>query len=301
MKTKKVLSFSGHDSFPLRHGWLEKAYHSVATDGVENPFSSADSIVKFGVGKNMVTAIKYWAIACNFLEKTKEGFRPSSFAKGLMNGEDPYLEDIDSLWKIHYELCKKPSNTTIYWIFSHLNTPTFNKDYLELKLKEFCLEQEQEALPAEKTLRTDINVALALYCGSNAKKLAGEDDIVSPLQDLKLVSINKDGSYSINSGRKTTLSDELFLSTVIDFWLDSDRKAGFQSNAVRVDRLLYGPGTPGRIFAMSETELIERLERFKELTSGGLYISDTAGLIQLYKDENFFNDTTKSNKWSSNE
>ena len=88
---------------------------------------------------------------------------------------------------------------------------------------------------------------------------------------------------------------------MIDFWLDSDRKAGFQSNAVRVDRLLYGPGTPGRIFAMSETELIERLERFKELTSGGLYISDTAGLIQLYKDENFFNDTTKSNKWSSNE
>ena len=29
-KSNKIsISFTGHDTFPLRHGWLEKAYHAI--------------------------------------------------------------------------------------------------------------------------------------------------------------------------------------------------------------------------------------------------------------------------------
>ncbi len=301
MKSEKPLSFSGHDSFALRHGWLEKAYRAVAIDKVVNPFSTQDAIVKFGVGKNMVNAIKHWSTSSNFLLKTKEGYQVSEYAESLMSNFDPYLENMDSLWKIHYETAKNISNTTVYWIFSLLNIPSFNKEYLELKLREFCVEQGMNSVPAEKTLRTDINVALSLYCSSNSNKTATEDDIVSPLHDLQLMNINSDGSYAINNGRKTTLSDELFLSTIIDFMRDVDDKAGFQSNSIRVDRLLYGPKTPGRIFAISENELFERLDRLKDLTNGGLYVSETAGMVQLYKDENYFDASYLENKWLNNE
>ena len=54
----KKPSFSGHETFPLRHGWLEKAYHAVAK-GSTNPFLEDKAISEFGVGKNMVSAIKY--------------------------------------------------------------------------------------------------------------------------------------------------------------------------------------------------------------------------------------------------
>ena len=136
------ISFSGHDSFPLRHGWLEKAYKEVTEQLGANPFTAEDSVVKFGVGKNMVNAIKHWATASNFLVKSENGYEPSAFANRLMLDLDPYLENTNSLWKIHYELAKTPSNTTIFWIFSLMNVQSFSKEYLELKLQEFCVEQD---------------------------------------------------------------------------------------------------------------------------------------------------------------
>ena len=124
------ISFSGHDSFPLRHGWLEKAYKEVTERSDVNPFTAADSVVKFGVGKNMVNAIKHWSTASNFLVKGEDGYVPSRFAEILMDGLDLYLENANSLWKIHYELAKTPSNTTIYWIFSLMNVQSFSKEDL---------------------------------------------------------------------------------------------------------------------------------------------------------------------------
>ena len=99
--SKKLnLSFTGHDTFPLRYGWLEKAYHALNNDE-KNPFSSEDAIVKFGVGKNMVNAIKHWALATNFIEKSEHGFAVSSYAKHLIDDNiDPFLENIGTIWKV---------------------------------------------------------------------------------------------------------------------------------------------------------------------------------------------------------
>ena len=46
--------FSGHETFPLRYGWLQKAYRAVseapsAKDAV-HVFRDPDSIARFGVG-----------------------------------------------------------------------------------------------------------------------------------------------------------------------------------------------------------------------------------------------------------
>ena len=64
-------SFSGHETFPLRHGWLEKAYDAVYSSE-KNPFTEDLAIADFGVGKNMVNAIKHWAIATGFVKIENE-------------------------------------------------------------------------------------------------------------------------------------------------------------------------------------------------------------------------------------
>lgn len=294
------ISFSGHDSFPLRHGWLEKAYSVVESDRDTNPFTSQDSIVKFGVGKNMVNAIKHWSVASNFLIKNAEGYKPSDYADKLMSALDPYLENTNSLWKIHYEIAKNSSNTTIYWIFSLLNVPSFSKEYLELKLKEFCKEQEK-TIPAIKTLRTDVNVSLAMYARSRVSKALGEDEISSPLNELQLLNLNTDGSYSINTSSKKTLSDELFLHAVVDFWDAVDLAAGFNSNSIRADRLIYEEKSPGRIFALSEFELLERLGRIQSKTNGMITVSETAGVVQLFKNQEKFDGHFLKNLWMAHE
>ena len=57
MPTALKYTFSGHESFPCKVLWLKKGYDFVLE---ENNWNSADSVVKLGVGKNMVSSIRYW-------------------------------------------------------------------------------------------------------------------------------------------------------------------------------------------------------------------------------------------------
>ena len=51
------IRFSGHQTFALRYGWLEKGYEFTLRG---KRFSHESAIVDLGVGKNMVDSIKYW-------------------------------------------------------------------------------------------------------------------------------------------------------------------------------------------------------------------------------------------------
>ena len=50
-------TFSGHESFPCKSLWLKKGYDFVIQ---EKDFNSPNAVVDLGVGKNMVSSIKYW-------------------------------------------------------------------------------------------------------------------------------------------------------------------------------------------------------------------------------------------------
>ena len=55
--TNFTLHFSGHETFALRYGWLNKAYILLNL----NEKDVEKQVVDLGVGKNMVNSIKYWA------------------------------------------------------------------------------------------------------------------------------------------------------------------------------------------------------------------------------------------------
>ena len=59
--------FSGHETFPLRYGWLKKSYDAVArtenTSENKSVFLGDDAISRFGVGKNMVASMRHWGSA----------------------------------------------------------------------------------------------------------------------------------------------------------------------------------------------------------------------------------------------
>lgn len=75
--------FSGHETFPLRQLWLKRhitkflSFMKLIVIMLLKPFFSApDAIERFGVGKNMVAAIKHWALACDVIREhtDKNGF-----------------------------------------------------------------------------------------------------------------------------------------------------------------------------------------------------------------------------------
>lgn len=50
-------SFSGHETFYCKSLWLKKGYDFLKKG---NSFNNDDAVVKLGVGKNMVSSIRYW-------------------------------------------------------------------------------------------------------------------------------------------------------------------------------------------------------------------------------------------------
>ena len=51
------LNFSEHESFPCRTLWLKKG-HDFLSRGKN--FSEPSAVVELGVGKNIISSIKYW-------------------------------------------------------------------------------------------------------------------------------------------------------------------------------------------------------------------------------------------------
>jgi hypothetical protein len=88
-------TFSGHDSFQCRQLWLKKGYDYVQEG---KNFNDEDAVVQLGVGKNMVSSIRFWLKAFNIIDNKDI---PTEFGKRLFdneNGYDPFLEDEASLW-----------------------------------------------------------------------------------------------------------------------------------------------------------------------------------------------------------
>ncbi len=96
------LVFSGHDTFYCRHYWLKKGYDHIAS----NRSFGDKSVIQLGVGKNMVSSIRFWARCFGILD---EDDKISPVAQQLLSddGFDPYLEDRATLWLLHYFLVSR--------------------------------------------------------------------------------------------------------------------------------------------------------------------------------------------------
>ena len=142
--------FSGHETFPCRYTWLPKAVCGLQED--PGLFSDEnEAMVRLGVGKNMVRAIRFWAEAAEVIRKLRSEFqnregRPdlspgprlgekgnevyrlakrsgnaagdwevSEFGLAIFdaNGHDPFLQDIKTLWLIHWKLSSSDRKSVV--------------------------------------------------------------------------------------------------------------------------------------------------------------------------------------------
>ncbi|MBS3993799.1 MAG: DUF4007 family protein [Bacteroidetes bacterium] len=58
-------TFSGHDSFQCRQLWLKKGYDYIQEG---KNFNDEDAVVQLGVGKNMVSSIRFWLKVFNVID-----------------------------------------------------------------------------------------------------------------------------------------------------------------------------------------------------------------------------------------
>ncbi|MES2277897.1 MAG: DUF4007 family protein [Bacteroidota bacterium] len=251
---KKVAkyTFSGHDTFQCRHFWLKKGFDLINSG---KSFGMEDAVVELGVGKNMVSAIKYWMKAFDLMTNDE---KPTPFAERLLNdnGWDPYLEDEGSLWLLHYHLVKKGLATSYDLIFNE-----FRREKIEFTKSSYLsfLKRKAEQTGAfqvnEKTITDDFGVLIKMYIRSDAQSKDKEDTLSGLFTELDLVkSVGRRGDevFSIDNTEKNDIPAELILYAIINM---DDFDTSINLNTIENEQ-----NSVGSIFAINRTGLTNKIE-----------------------------------------
>ena len=280
--------FSGHETFPLRYGWLKKVFDAINNlelNGMKSKskdiFISEDSIARFGVGKNMVTSMRHWASACNVICEDLDGdIVISDFGKLLLpdDGLDPWLENTSTLWVLHWNIASNSSKASYIWLFSHFNNSVFDRGMLLRLILDIIKEKSDWKNIAEATVKRDIECLVRTYVNKPSKnEVFTEDQIESPLAELGIIQpINKNDSFQIRRANHSSLGNGAFLYALLDFW-----KKYTETQTLSLEAISYEPCSPGRVLCLDEDSVAERLYLIESLTGGFLSWSETAGLRQV--------------------
>lgn len=283
--------FSGHDTFPLRYGWLHKAVNLLVQK--ENNEKNADenaqeAIVTLGVGRNIVNAIRYWAEMVGVISSSRGVLETTQLGRSLFDNSakyggnvDPYLERIGSIWLIHYHLNANQSALTSYrYFFNFCNFQSFEK----LKLVEEIATNSISLTTVEPGKKTTIKKDVDCFLHTYVKKarhntIIDEDHFSSPLAELGLIKELSNGYYISELSDRQSLPVEIFAFALCNFIKQETHDSGV--SYIDFDSLLSKPSSPGRLFRLSEQGLSHKLDMASEFTSGDISWIDSAGLRQI--------------------
>lgn len=276
---------SGHETFPLRYGWLKKAFDAVReTEGDQNNksvFSADDAIARFGVGKNMVASIRHWATAAGIIKDVSGRILTTSFGTRLFseNGLDPYMENPATSWLIHWKLCGNPNKTTWFWAFNYFPAPSFQRDFLVKSLEKLAKDRNWKRA-SNATIRNDVACFVRTYVSHPPSgKASHEDTLESPLTELGLIKpIGSGYGFRFVRGRKPSLGPGVFCYAITNFWWKHSK-----ARTLSFETLAHEPGSPGRVFLLDENDLIDRLSVLEGVSNGLYRWSETTGLKQLIR------------------
>ncbi len=282
--------FSGHQTFPLRQLWLRKAYNGIKRAGVgssKSMFSDPDSIITFGVGKNMVSAIRHWATVCNVIENCDDGFRATEFGEFLFNeqtGRDPYVEMPATVWLIHWMIAGSPpprKTTTWFYAFHNFTAHTFDRETLAGALLECCENFPKWPKSSSATIKRDIECFIRSYLPLSDNRFI-DDSMDTLLSELNLIQPVDSRTFRFRRGAKPGLPDGVFLFALHEFW----EKYAPQQNTLSVENIAYAPGSPGRAFKLDESSLIERLVNIDQTSDNRYTWSESAGIRNVSRQTN---------------
>lgn len=276
--------FARHETFHPRFGWIRKGFDAASCD--PRAFIRDDAHVALGVGKNMVRSIRYWCHAFKVLEDNPEASGrvresvPTDFGEFLLgsNGVDRYLEDLGSLWLLHWQLLKEPSTATAWcYAFFLSGRPETSVTELTAQLGDYVAAEFPTARAAMSSLKKDAACIVRMYGDLPAGMDVSEESIHCPFAELGLLRPTSDGKrYAFRLGYKPGLSREVIAGICLDY--AASLNLGAQS--IALTRLLRGEGSPGLALRLTETDLYAALEHVAREVDG-LAVTEAAGLIQL--------------------
>lgn len=279
------MKFRAHDTFFIRKGWLAKGMRNViATPDVFTSRKNNPMDV-LGIGANMVKALRYWLVAVGLTHEVRVNGRavqrPTDLGE-IIHENDPYFEELGTLWLLHYELVKNRTATdteaTAWWyFFNEFKTSEFTREDFLTELNKFLRSSDEGEKPV-RTIEDDFNCIISTYVSrmkANPEKVKPESNIDCPLGELGLIDIvgqEKGGGrlklYRKSVPKKDMLHPLILLSVILDQAQDESE--------VRISSIQKDNGNAGKVFNLDIISLTALLYKIELL--GHIKVNRTAGL-----------------------
>ena len=261
--------FSGHESFRCKTHWLKRGYDFLVRG---NNFSNEDAVISLGVGKNMVSSIKYWMKAFGLLDAKNNTIREiTHYLLDSENGKDPYIEDLGTLWLLHFLLVFEDHSTLYKKIFVeyHRQRNDISKSKLRNFIKASCYNENYNIkYYNESTLKKDIDVFIQNYCGVGKESVEEQNILLLPLHLIRQ-GVEKD-TWVFNYINHNSIPAEIFLYSII---------SSMEQNSLSVPYELLQE--LALIFCLNNNELIKMIFDVCSLYPDEIIFSDNAGIKEL--------------------
>lgn len=288
--------FSGHETFACRYAWLPKSAQKVSKDPkILTPGREDEAMVRLGVGKNMVKSIRFWSETFGIIASDKQGHVVTDFGRHLLLDEpkkpalDPYLEDIQTLWLLHWKLASNIENPVFAWDFllSKFQEPELTASSVFEAVRKAVVSIDKDL--SEATLEQQFEIFLHSYVPTRGRKgEVREDNLDCPLVELGLLeyiglrSGKRNGGkpeaiYAFRRDPKPEISPMLFAYCVDEFW----RLRHPEEKTLSFQLLASGHGSPGQVFKLPEDDLLRRVESLSVDTEGAFDFRESASISSL--------------------
>ena len=202
-------SFSGHESFYCKSLWLKKGYDFLAEG---HSFLDDDAVVRLGVGKNMVTAIRFWLKVFGLTINDK----PTPLAKLIFDSEhgcDSFVEDTNTLWLLHYSLVRTNIASLYNLLFTDYQREKkeFDKASLDAFIQRKCSVPEQKNVYNVNTVNKDMGVLFKNYL--TPENMTAMEDFSALLINLNLLRCIDKDTYAFNETPTSAINPAIIVVT----------------------------------------------------------------------------------------
>jgi hypothetical protein len=232
----------------------------------------------------MVKSIQFWGDAFGVVEgSASEGVNVTAFGQQLLEpagGFDPYLEDLSSLWLLHWTISTRANLGAWNTLFCDLRDSQFSRKRLaELAMKRA---RQGKSTISPKTIDDHVRILLSTYTsGRFEPEDILEESLGSPLQELGLLResdrVDGEAIYAFEYGPKSGLTPGVFAHAVSDYW----NATAAESATLSLRDITYGLRSPGSVFRLDEDSIVSYLKEIGTITKSSFRFMDTPDVRML--------------------
>lgn len=213
----------------------------------------------------MVASIRFWLRAFG-LSNMDDVTKIADYLFNSDTGRDPYSEDLNTLWLLHFLLVnyRVASLYNLVFVDYQRERKEFTRSELQTYIRRRCSVPEQKNVYNENTVKKDIGVLLKNYV--SPKDLKNIEDFSALLIGLNLIISKPQDTYYFREVTVKEIAPEVILFALLSL--------GDSEMTISLD----GLQRISLMFCLPMISLIEIIRSLEQLYPGAIVFSDNSGI-----------------------